>query len=368
MAASAAAGAERRASTSAGGGAGGDGDAQPSAAPLLRSSAAEAEEEAKRQEDARAALLASRPFAEQLATVVASLQQQQQQQQQQAPEQQAAAPPLPAMSAAEAMRHMARLFDAQPQSVAAHPGIAALLAAVAAAAGATAPTSATAMTLLTRMSLDADGRAGVRAEALPALMPHIIGLFKLAASAAAADATVLSPPADCLEAAALLAANVASDRLARRALVAAGAVEALVGALAATGPGRPLGAAHAGPLACHLAGALMVLLTADSDCGGAASGGSGAGGSSSSSSSSSSGGGTCARARRAFVAAGGIEVACRALAERPRADGGRGTLRLRLLLAELAHADADGAWEARLHRVASEMASAALLATGGGGG
>ncbi|GBF95262.1 hypothetical protein Rsub_08293 [Raphidocelis subcapitata] len=106
---------------------------------------------------------------------------------------------------------------------------------------------------------------------------------------------------------------------------------------------------HNGPLACHVSGALMVLLVAD-DHG-------------------------CARAQQRFVDGGGIEAVCLALAGRPRADTGRGTLRLRLLLAELCRANK--AWEARTYQAAAELSLAASAAAaaaqqaqqpGGGGG
>lgn len=150
------------------------------------------------------------------------------------------------------------------------------------------------------------------------------------------------PPVENVEAAALLAANLACDRLARRALVAEGAVEALVGLLRAAAV--TTATTSATPLAaCLAASALIALLAADqqqedeeAEAQGIKS--------------------TSAKARRRFVDARGIEVACAALAKRGRSwcgdDGDSGALRLKVLLAALAEADGQ-VHAARLHAAAS---------------
>jgi len=291
----------------------------------------ESEEDARRQEEARAAALATRPFAEQMANVCGNLQLKSQ--------------------AAEAARYLLnRLMIARAAEVAVYPSIIELLSKVI-ADGPGMPAAGAAMMVLAQLCLVPESRARVRAEA--SLLPVVRYLALAAEPEKSANA----------EAAALLLMNVASDRLARRGLVTAGALEMLVALLQvrvylvfvrtqaaplvmrsfcssnrwlqASYLALPCHAmitkqkvtAHTGAMAGYLAGALTVMVVTDET----------------------------GRVQQRFVDGGGIEAACKALAERPRNDTERGTLRLRMLLAELCRVNKS--WEVRTHQAAAGFSS-----------
>lgn len=226
--------------------------------------------------------------------------------------------------AAEAVRYLGRLLESRPADVASQPGLFDLLSKII-SDGPALPAAGSAMAALARLCLEPGPRARVRTEAacitpvvrygalpgncikcnLPCAnaLPGRQALPRSTtrtpvSSLTHCTETVRSPSANRYlslaelsksanaEAAALLVANLASDRLARRALVAAGAVEALLTLL------QKLEGAHASALACYVAAGLMVLATAEEGGRGAAR----------------------------FVEAGGIEVACQVCGWRVPAD------------------------------------------------